>query len=121
MNSLDGQASADSLSGSSHGRFSCAASIPAPLSRRNQNTTCCLVLVFTVLPASQFLAVNAQNGRFIVKQATASEGANFAFYPCSNAFSNVQPTEFRGQGYLEVFDTVDLLPQDLVSADVLRE
>ncbi|KIK05357.1 hypothetical protein K443DRAFT_91381, partial [Laccaria amethystina LaAM-08-1] len=43
------------------------------------------VFAFTTLPASRFLAVNAQPGRFIrVKQAYSFEGANFAFC-CSNA------------------------------------
>ena len=41
-------------------------------------------------------------------------------YLFQRPFSNLQPTQFRRQGYLEVeVDTVDLLPQGL--ADVLRE
>ena len=51
------------------------------LSRQNQNTICdlpFLIFVFTILPASPFLAVNARTGRFIVEQAIVSEGANFA-------------------------------------------
>ena len=63
--------------------------VPAPLSgRQNQNTPCDLpvfVSALTTLPASPFLAVNAQAGRFTVQQATVSEGANFAFCTCSNA------------------------------------
>jgi hypothetical protein len=122
---------ADNLSGSSHGRFSCATSDPSrsqPLSRRNQNTICdlpFLVPVFTTLPASPLLTANAQTGRFIVEQATVSEGANFAssVRTCSNArFRIYNQLGSGGQGYLEAeFDAIDLLPQDLVSADVLRE
>jgi hypothetical protein len=51
-----------------------------------------------------------------------SEGANFAssVLTCSNA--RFQPNWLWRQGYLEAeFDTIDLLPQDLFSADVLRE
>jgi len=84
VNSLDAEDSADNRLGSSHGRCSCAASCPSTLGR-NQNTICdtpFLVFVFTTLPASPFLAVNAHTGQFIVEQATVSEGA---FYTCSNA------------------------------------
>ena len=43
-------------------------------------------------------------------------------YLFQRPFSNLQPTWLWGRGYLEVdFDTVDLFPQDLVRADVLRE
>ena len=85
VNSLDAEDSADNLLGSSHGRCSCAASSPSTLGRRNQSTICnlpFLVFVFTTLPASPFLAVNAHTGPFIVEQATVAEGA---FYTCSNA------------------------------------
>ncbi|KIJ97407.1 hypothetical protein K443DRAFT_245231 [Laccaria amethystina LaAM-08-1] len=34
--------------------------------------------VSTTLPASPSLAINAQTGQFILKQATFSQGANFA-------------------------------------------
>ena len=73
MSSLDAEASADNLSSSSHGRFSCAASSPStPQS-----------------PKSEY---------------------------------HMQPTRFRGRCYLRAeFNTVDLLPQGLVGADLLRE
>ncbi|KIK05382.1 hypothetical protein K443DRAFT_91454, partial [Laccaria amethystina LaAM-08-1] len=64
-----------------------------PPSRRNQNTICnlpFLVPVFTTLSASPFHTVNAQTGRFIVEQATVSEGANFAFCAFQHPFSNLQ-------------------------------
>ncbi|KIJ95579.1 hypothetical protein K443DRAFT_108554, partial [Laccaria amethystina LaAM-08-1] len=41
----------------------------------------------TTLPTSPFLAVNAQTGRFIIEQATSSEGTKCAFYPRSKACS----------------------------------
>ena len=80
VNSLDAEASADNLSGSSYGRFSCSASRSSlsTLSRRKLDTTHdlpFLILVFTILPASPFLADNAQRGRLIVEEATVSEDA----------------------------------------------
>ena len=99
--------------------------IPAPHGRRNQNTIYdlpLLVFVLTTLPASPFFAVKPQTVRFIVQQATVSEGANLPSVLVPAPFSNLQPTRLRRQGYLEAeFDKVDLLPQDLVDADVLRE
>jgi len=100
--------------GSSHGRFSYTASSPSTSNRRTQNTICdtlFLVFVFTTLPASPFLAVNAHTGRFIVEQATVSEGA---FYTCSNA--RFQICDQLGSG-----DRVDLLSQDRVTGDVLMQ
>ncbi|KIK05867.1 hypothetical protein K443DRAFT_328398 [Laccaria amethystina LaAM-08-1] len=59
------------------------------------------------------------------RTSDGAEGANFPFKFCtfSNArFQICNQPDFRGQGYLDAeFDTVDLLPQDLVNADVLRE
>jgi len=57
-------------------------------SRQNQNTICSLpflIFVFTTLLASPFLAVDTQTDWFIIKQATASVGANLAFCTCSVA------------------------------------
>ena len=59
--------------------------------------------------ASPFLAVKPQTARFIVEQATVSEGANLPSVLLQPPFSNLQPTRFRKQGYLEAkFDAVDL-------------
>ena len=77
--------------------------------------------------ASPFLAVKPQTARFIVEQATVSEGANLPSVLVQPLFSNLQPTRFRKQGYLEAkFDAVDSPappppPQDLISANLLRE
>ena len=80
VNSLDAKASADNLSGSSYGRFSCSASPSSlsTLSRRKLDTTHdlpFLIFVITILPASPFLADNAQRGCLIVEEATVSEDA----------------------------------------------
>ncbi|KIJ93220.1 hypothetical protein K443DRAFT_70982, partial [Laccaria amethystina LaAM-08-1] len=61
-----------------------------PADPSHSNTICdlpFLVPVFTTLSASPLHTVNAQTGRFIVEQATVSEGANFAssVLTCSNA------------------------------------
>ncbi|KIJ90613.1 hypothetical protein K443DRAFT_537818 [Laccaria amethystina LaAM-08-1] len=116
----------DYLLGSSHSRFSCAASSPStpqsPKSEYHMRPTL-FRFVSTTLPASPFLAINTQTGRFIIEQATFSQGDNFAFCTCSNTpLLNLQLTRFRRQSYMEAeFDTEDSLPQDLVSAGVLRE
>ena len=52
--------------------------------------------------------------------AVAARGLGYC--SCSNAHFQVCIVRFRGQGYLEVeFDAENLLPQDLLSATVLRE
>jgi len=82
VNSLDAEASADNLLGSTHGRFSCAASTLSTSVaeiRITYATYLFLFFVFITLPPSPLLAVDTQTGRFIVEQATVSEGANFAF------------------------------------------
>jgi hypothetical protein len=99
--------------------------VPAPLGNQNQNTICdlpFLVFVLTTLPVSPFLAVNP-DWPVHCRTSDGAEGANFPFCTFSNArFQLCNQPDFRGQGYLEAeFDTVDLLPQDLVNADVLRE
>jgi hypothetical protein len=115
VNSLDAEALADNFLGSRHCRFSCPSVVEIkipyvtyPISFRLYNPP--------------FLAVNAQTGRFIVEQATLSEGANFASCTCSNARFQIYNQLVFGNGYLEAeFDTVDLIIQELVGADVLRE
>lgn len=62
-----------------------ARQIPFPQSTKSISDLTLFVFVFTTLPASSFLSVNAQRGRFIVEQTTVSESAHFAFCNCPNA------------------------------------
>ena len=71
MHSPDAEISADNLSGSSRVKSQ------HPSDQNTIYDLPFLVSVFTTLPASPFLAVNAQTGQFIFKQGTVSEGAHF--------------------------------------------
>ena len=123
--SLDAEALADNLSSSTPPRFSCAAS--------SQHLS---VAEIRILYATCLFSLSSFQPfwRHHVSQSTpglagsssdkqqCQEAPIFLLYLFQRLFSNLQPTQFRGQGYLEVaVDTVDLLPQDLVSADILRE
>ena len=113
------------LSSSSHGRFSCAASDPSRTVveiRMPYAIYPFLVFAFATLPASPALATNAQTDRFIVGQATVSEGASCPLYLFQRPSPNLQPTWLRRRANLEAeFNTIDLFPQDLVGRDILRE
>ena len=117
MHSLDAEASTDNLLGSSQGGFSCAASDPSSavveIRISYATYTAFLVFVFTTLPASSFLAVNAQIGRFIIDKLQCIKAPILPpLYLFQRPFPNLQPTCLRRQGYLEAeFDITDLLSQ----------
>ena len=101
-----------------HGRFSRAASDPSThrssKSEYHMRPTLSPFRLYN-LPASPFLSAKLQTVWFIVGQAQCLK-APICLRTCSNARFQTN------SGYLEAdFDTVDLLPQNLVSADVLRE
>ena len=123
--SLDAEALADNLSSSTPPKFSCTAS--------SQHLS---VAEIRILYATCLFSLPSFQPfwRHHISQSTprlagsssdkqqCQEAPIFLLYLFQRPFSNLQPTQFRGQGYLEVeVDTLDLLPQDPVSADVLRE
>ena len=98
--------------------------VPAALSRRNQRTIYdlpILVFVFTTLLASPYLAVNAQTGRFIAEQATCLKAPILPSALVQTPVFNSVTNSVSGTGSKAEFDMANLLPQDLVSADFLRE
>ena len=121
MNSLDAEALADNLLNSSHGRFGCTEHPRSPNSEYHMRSVFSSVQPFR---RHHFSLSTPQTGLFIVEQATVSEGANFSFCICSNArfqICNQLGSWDRVIRLKAEFDTVDLLPQDLVSAYILRE
>ncbi|KIK05825.1 hypothetical protein K443DRAFT_327403, partial [Laccaria amethystina LaAM-08-1] len=95
---------------------------PSSLRRQNQNTT---FSRFCLYNPSGVTVSRSRRPDWPVRRRTTNSVSRCQFcllYLLQRPFSNLQPTQFQGQVYLEAeFDTVDLLPQGLVSADVLRE
>ena len=123
--SLDAEALAGNLSSSITRKFSCTASSQhlSVAEIRIPYATC----LFSLSSFQPFWRHHISQstprlaGSSSDKQQ-CQEAPIFLLYLFQRPFSNLQPTQFRGQGYLEVeVDMVELLPQDLVSAGFLRE
>ena len=126
---MNTESSADHIFGSSHGRFSCAASsfqVPAPSVAEIKTPYASYLFLFSSFQPFRRHHFMQSTPRLSPSDTVACSTMNRSTLPSVlfpiPVFQICKQLGFQKLGYLEaVFGTVDLLPQDLLSADVVRE